>query len=177
MKWTERNITHALAQNFFGNQNIVLVPNCGFTGHECDLLVVTQDLRIIDVEVKISKEDFKADAKKEKWWASTVLNEDTGRYQRVHPPIKRTHPIKIWKHYYAMPKEIWKSEMVEFLPSENCGLILLSEKGSRIIPNLERRAIPDRKADKISAHDAINIARLANIRMWNAFQQLNEQQS
>jgi hypothetical protein len=174
MKWSERNITHALAKDFFGNQNIVLVPNCTWTGNECDLLVVTQDLRIIDIEVKISQSDFKNDILKEKWWDSYVMNESTGRYQRLKPPQKRTHPVKVWKHYYAMPKEIWKPELAEFLPSENCGIILLSVHRNKIIAELHKRAIPNRKADEISAHDAINIARLGNIRMWNAYEKLDK---
>ena len=173
-KWTERNISHSLARDFFGNQNIVLVPNCNWTGHECDLLVVTQDLRIIDVEVKISKDDFKNDILKEKWWESHFMNENTGRYQRHKVPVKRTHPIKVWKHYYAMPKEIWKPEFQEFLPSQNCGVILLSTRGNRIIAELHKRAIPNRKADMISEHDAINIARLANLRMWNAYETIDK---
>lgn len=68
MTWSEHAIARALVRQTFNRKYLVVVPNCNWTGHECDLLVVTENLRIIDVEIKISRADLKADAKKEKWW-------------------------------------------------------------------------------------------------------------
>lgn len=68
MKWSEKIIASALACQVFERKHLVLVPNCSWPGSECDLLVVTCDLRIIDVEVKISRSDLKADAAKDKWF-------------------------------------------------------------------------------------------------------------
>ena len=64
--WSEQLIARTLARQTFEKKNLVIVPNCNWTGNECDLLVVTPDLRIIDVEVKISRSDLKADTKKNK---------------------------------------------------------------------------------------------------------------
>lgn len=175
MKWTENNIAAALARQVFEHKHLVLVPNCSWPGSECDLLVVTRDLRIIDVEVKISRSDFKADAKKEKWWESWRGSFSVPLDQRVREPLE--WPRKVWKHYYAMPKSIWKPELIEFLPSKNSGVILLSESetmrsGVRAI--VEHRAKPCRDADRISPSDAIDIARLASLRMWDAYDKLDK---
>lgn len=176
MKWTENKIAAALARQVFERKHLVLVPNCSWPGSECDLLVVTRDLRIIDVEVKISRADFKADAKKEKWFDRLGFAEAQARgvdmWNHREP---RQWPHKVWKHYYAMPKEIWKPELVEFMPSKNSGVILLSESEtmrSGIRAFVERRATPCRDAERIGHGDAVDIARLASLRMWDAFDRL-----
>jgi len=68
VNWTEQSIARAIALQTLDRKCVVLVDNCSWTGHECDVLGVTRDLRIIDVEVKISRADLKADARKDKWW-------------------------------------------------------------------------------------------------------------
>lgn len=50
--WNERKIATLLATRFFNNKYLVVVPNCNWTGYECDLLAVTENLRIIDIEIK-----------------------------------------------------------------------------------------------------------------------------
>ena len=72
MEWSERLIARELAVGLFARR-LVVVDNCIWTGHECDLLCVTTDLRIVDVEIKISRSDLKADAKKDKWFRRTFM--------------------------------------------------------------------------------------------------------
>ncbi|ADE12191.1 hypothetical protein [Sideroxydans lithotrophicus] len=181
MKWTERKIAASLARQVFERKHLVLVPNCTWTGDECDLLVVTRDLRIIDVEVKISRADFKADAKKDKWFQNWDWRLD-GPFRSYEERDERRRPLmwprKVWKHYYAMPKEIWKPELAEFLPSSTSGVILLTEDKhgstrSGVIAQVQRRATPCRDADRISPSDAVDISRLASLRMWDAFDKLD----
>lgn len=176
MKWSEKKIATALARQVFERKHLVLVPNCSWPGSECDLLVVTRDLRIIDVEVKISRADFKADAAKDKWfhsWDWRIDGPFKSYEERNERRRSRQWPHKVWKHYYAMPKEIWKPDMVEFLPSKNCGVILLSDiRSDRLLASVERRATPCRDAERLSASDAVDIARLASLRMWDAFEKL-----
>lgn len=140
------------------------------------MLGVTMDMRIIDIEVKISRADFKQDAKKEKWWHRPWNWQFQEPYQREHgapaPDRKLSHPIKVWKHYFAMPADIWKPELLEFLPSQSSGVLLLREpKDLQIIPTVKivKHAKPDRKADRITPADILDIARLQNIRMWEAY--------
>jgi hypothetical protein len=160
--WSERMIARAISTQLLNRKCIVLVPNTKWTGYECDVLGVTMDLRIIDIEVKISRADLKIDAHKDKWWI---------RYHGwgLHGPEQmRGFPPKVWKHYYAMPADIWKPELEKVLPSPNSGILLLQH--SRNVPsgvavNCVRRATPNRDCDRLSPEDALDIARLANLRM------------
>lgn len=99
MNWDERIIATAVARDVLAKKCLVLVDNCQWTGHECDVLAVTQDLRIIDVEIKISRADLKIDARKDKWWHY----QPWGRPRSERQP--RLWPHRVWKHYYAMPSE------------------------------------------------------------------------
>lgn len=63
-KWSERKIASFISTIFFKRDYLCVIDNCQFTGHECDMLGVTKDLRLIDIEIKISRSDLKADIKK-----------------------------------------------------------------------------------------------------------------
>lgn len=169
--WSESIIIRTISRQVLQSKCILLVDNCNWTGHECDVLGVTQDLRIIDIEAKISRADFKADAKKDKWWRRLTYAEAQERgvsmWDFKGDPLQ--HPQKVWKHYYAMPAEIWKPEMLSMAASPASGVILLRERGGLITASVERRAVPDPNAERLTAESAIDIARLANIRMWEAY--------
>lgn len=182
MNWNEHTIARAIALQTLARKCIVLVDNCNWTGHECDVLGVTTDLRIIDVEVKISRADLKADAHKDKWWHrfypgtyETVQLAGGREYKRpVQSKTARLHPPKVWKHYYALPAEIWKPELVEALPSKASGILLLRrQRGApaSIVVHCERRATPNRDAERLTPAQAVDIARLANLRMWEAYRE------
>lgn len=186
VNWTEGVIARAIALQTLARKCVVLVDRCNWTGHECDVLGVTTDLRIIDVEVKISRSDLKADAKKEKWWHRTFMgygerkeiHNEAGRLIRVERPRlydnkPMEHPRKVWKHYYALPKEIWKPELLDCLPSQSSGVILMREQRNSITPvvaEVVRRATPDKNAARLTPAQVMDIARLANLRMWEAYQ-------
>lgn len=173
MTWDERVIATAISRQTLDRKCVVLVDNCSWTGYECDVLGVTTDLRIIDVEVKISRADLKADAKKDKWWQTYFRDPETGRHHSC-PPQPRTWPVKVWKHYYAMPADIWKPELLGALPSEASGVILMKRRGSGgiALASVERRATPCKDAYRLSPAEVMDIARLANLRMWSAYEQL-----
>lgn len=169
MKWTEKNIAAHLARFTFNRKCLVVLPNCLWTGYECDLLAVTRDLRIIDVEVKISRADFRADAAKDKWFHSWNWRED-GPYDETKRKA-REWPRRVWKHYYCLPEAIWTPALLDSAPPAS-GILLIREReakhgGSYI--RCERMAKPCRDAEKITAADAIDIARLASLRMWDAY--------
>lgn len=165
-------IARAIALQTLARKCVVLVDNCNWTGYECDVLAVTTDLRIIDVEVKISRADLKADAKKDKWWH----RQSWGWPSREPPPATpRDWPPKVWKHYYALPKEIWKEELLDFLPSKASGVLLLDAVGYPRATNqvmrvdCVRRATPNKTATRLKSEQVMDIARLANLRMWEAY--------
>jgi hypothetical protein len=162
--WTEASIAKALAYGLLQGRSVLVVPNCHWTGSECDLLVLEPGLRIIDVEIKISRADLRADLKKDKWWKSRPWS------RRHRARERREWPEKVWKHYYCMPSAIWTDELYADIPATS-GVILLCEPGKahggpwiRIV----RRAKPNREAKPISAADAIDLSRLTSLRLWSA---------
>jgi hypothetical protein len=181
--WTEHTIGRALCRQTFNRSALVLVPNCNWTGYECDVLIVEKNLRIIDIEVKISRADLKADAKKDKWWSHMLYSEalaagKTVAGERWDPYAHRqpvAWPRKVWKHYYAMPKAIWAPELIDFLPA-NSGILLLSEPGEHdtvpVVIRCVRPLKPNRDAAKLEPAAVLDIARLANLRMWEAYAKL-----
>lgn len=168
MRWSEGKIARAIALQTLARKCVVLVDRCNWTGHECDVLGVTTDLRLIDVEVKISRADFKADAKKDKWW-----HRQGWAWNEPRPdPVHRDWPPKVWKHYVAMPAELWDVALFEFMPSPASGLLLVREQRSSTTPiavQCERRATPNKDAGRVTPAQAVDIARLANLRMWEAY--------
>jgi hypothetical protein len=172
MNWTEGVIARYVSTQTLAKKCVVLVDRCNWTGHECDVLGVTTDLRIIDVEVKISRSDFKADAKKDKWWHHLGWRYGQGQQEPVH----RDWPPKVWKHYIAMPAALWDEALFEFMPSPKSGLILLRERhGGGIEAYCQRRATPNKDATRLTPAQAVDVARLANLRMWDAYGRLEGQ--
>lgn len=172
MIWNERVIATAISRQVLQRKCLLLVDNCSWTGHECDVLAVTRDLRIIDVEIKVTRSDLKADAGKDKWWHHGVGSVVNGKWVRP-APTARLWPHRIWKHYYAMPADVWRDELLDAVASPASGVILLSEyqRPPGIIANVVRRAKPSRDARPIDAAAVLDIARLANLRMWDAYEQ------
>ena len=162
-KWTERKIATAVAYKFF-KRAVLAVPNCYWTGNETDLLVVHKDLRLIDIEIKISRSDLKADLSKDKWWKKRP-------WARRHlPKERREWPDKVWKHYYVMPAEIWDDKLLASIPATS-GVILVRHDArcdQGVYIWAKKPAKPCREAKPICPADAIDIARLANLRMWTA---------
>ena len=164
----ETSIARLLALYTFSRKCVVLVPNCNWTGHECDLLCVTTDLRIIDCEIKISRSDLKADRDKEKWWHSEW---DYG----LKRTTERQWPPKVWKHYYVMPAAVWDESLIAAIPACSGVIALVDERihldgPARIIPVVKRRAKPNREAYRLTPAQAVDVARLANLRQWSAIE-------
>lgn len=177
MKWSERQIASWLARFTFSHKHLIIVPNCSWPGSECDLLVVTPNLRIIDVEIKVSRADLKADASKDKWFHHWDYKIDGPYTSDAH--LKRRHrefPRRVWKHYYCMPQEIWKPELLTEIAAVSGVLLIRENRHDKNDFSIycERMAKPNRDAQKIDAEDAIDIARLASLRMWDAYKTLED---
>ena len=162
-KWSEAIIAKGLAFKLL-NRSVLIVPNCGWTGHECDLLVIDKSMRIIDVEVKISRADLKADAKKDKWYHGRPWSRS-----RVVGSA-RLWPEKVWKHYYVMPKDIWDAKLLATI-NEASGVVLVSHDSrftGGLMVDIIRNAKPCKDAKPICPADAIDLARLTSLRLWTA---------
>lgn len=156
-----------MVRQVFNNKGLLIVPETYWTGNECDLLVVMKDLRIVDVEIKTSRSDFRRDAAKDKWFHSWDWRTD-GPWAPGAKKRPRQWPRRVWKHYFAMPESIWTAELETALPSPASGVILLRERNGVVTWRCQRKATPNKESEKISAEDAIDIARLAGLRMWDA---------
>lgn len=173
-KWNSSEISWALYSQAFRGKHIVVAQNTYWPGSECDILVVRNDLRLMEVEIKISRQDLKIDKHKDKWkkWqASWPI------WQNTRPePEQRTHPLRIWKHYYALPTEIWKPELVEEI-NPCSGIILIdfhkAYEGSIAFfrANIRRQAKPNKEAKPITPEDAVDIARIQNMKYWELIEQ------
>ena len=169
MLWNEFSIARSISLYTLSRKCLMLVDRCNWTGHECDVLGVTNDLRIIDVEIKISRSDLKADARKDKWWRTWFAYDE----HRAEPSPRRWPP-RVWKHYYALPADIWDDKLLAAMPSPMSGVLLLSGDPQKPVVRSIRRATPDRNADRIQPHQVMQIARLANLRMWDAYGKVQE---
>ena len=170
--WNEASIAAAISRQTLKSRCLLLVDRCNWTGCECDVLGVTADLRIIDVEIKISRADLRADARKDKGGVRQFGRWSAEAQAYVQPPdVARPWPPKVWKHYYALPAEIWSDDLLDALPSKASGVLLLNgKKDGRVVVTCRRRATPDRAATTLTAAQALDIARLANLRMWDAYE-------
>lgn len=172
--WSAAQIGAYLVRYTFQRKALLVVPECYWAGEEADLLVVTQCMRLIDVELKVSRQDLRADAGKGKWWTRAPgswsrLPGETWEEWDARTKLARDWPPKIWKHYYCMPAEIWKPELIECLPSPRSGVLLVKRlDDGRTVMSVVRMAVPNRDAKTIEARHAIDIARLAGLRMWDA---------
>ena len=167
-QWNEGNIAAALARATFDG-HLCCLPNCTWTGNEVDLLVVSKCLRVIDVEVKISRADLRADIKKQKWWQTP-----SWAARRQGEAAERLEwPRKVWKHYYAMPREIWREELVNDIPAVS-GVLLVERVEQKPWPpttrvECRRRSRPNRDAPRLSAQHLQQVARLTSLRLWDAY--------
>lgn len=165
MNWDERTIGRELQHTVF-NREVCVVDNCNWTGFEADLLIVEPKLRIIDVEIKISRADLKADYAKDKWINFGGVPAGTARAENR----RVLWPRQVWKHYYAVPADIWNDDLVECLGSTHSGVLLVNElRNGRTSVRCIRRAKPNPAAKVLTADQVLDIARLATLRLWNAY--------
>lgn len=116
--------------------------------HECDMLIVTKNCYLTEVEIKISLSDLKADFKKE--------------HQHKDENIKN--------FYYAFPEEM-KEKAIELIP-EGAGILIAVKK--HLNSGYEYRDIECYRKPKINKlakpiNDKVlsMIYRLGYLRYWN----------
>lgn len=178
MNWSEGKIGRILARNTF-KDCVCVLPNTVFTGEEADLLCVSKSLRLIDVEIKISRADLKRDASKDKWWQSSKVAEivmETSKWRaepypvKRYPKIPRTYPRLVWKHYYAMPESLWKEELLVHVQPISGVLLIRDDRSVKCI----KRCKPNLKAPTMDAERMMLIARLCSYRMWDVYSKLQK---
>lgn len=131
--------------NYFDYRANLVVPNVhwGMNMHECDLLILSKAGYVTECEIKISKSDLLADAKK------------------VHG--HRCAYIK--KLFFAIPTYL--EDCIEHIPPR-AGIITVSPKDKHHGPRCRKIRNPQisTTAWKMSDSDHYKIARLGALRIW-----------
>lgn len=146
------------------NRQLVVVPNTSWGGHEADLLAVdSRNMKLVEIEIKISRADLFADAKKDKWKRYGRMWQHLGQHEWLP---------RVWKHYYAMPSAMWHgiagTEAEKRFPATSGILGVYETNRGQPAIALCRRPKCNIKAPPITASEALDIARLAGLRMWDA---------
>lgn len=151
----------SLIYTYFESGSLVIVPKISknnywfdnktmlwkeIVNHECDMLIVTKNYYLTEVEIKISLSDLKADFKK--------------KHQHKDENIKN--------FYYAFPEEM-KEKALKLIPKE-CGILIAVEKECSIpYRKIEcyRKPKINKEAKPINDIVLSKIYRLGYLRYWN----------
>lgn len=140
--------------DLFNYRKNVIVPNIswGIGIHECDMLIVRiQTGFAVEVEIKRSKADLKADFKKEH-----KHNDD-----------------RIKEFYYALPEELIES-CKELIP-ETAGLISVRLYRKKYKAEIIKKAKIN-KARRLTEHELLRITHLGTMRIWSLKNKINKLQ-
>lgn len=152
-----------LIYTYFENSSLVIVPRISgnnwwldteadpmiwknIVNHECDMLIVTKNRYLTEVEIKISLSDLKADFKK--------------KHQHKDENIKN--------FYYAFPAEM-KEKALELIPKD-CGILIAVKKEYGIsYRKIECYRKPKINKEAKPVNDIVlsKIYRLGYLRYWN----------
>lgn len=151
----------SLIYTYFESGSLVIVPKISknnywfdnktmlwkeIVNHECDMLIVTKNYYLTEVEIKISLSDLKADFKK--------------KHQHKDENIKN--------FYYAFPEEM-KEKALKLIPKE-CGILIAVEKECGIpYRKIECYRKPKINKETKPINDIVlsKIYRLGYLRYWN----------
>jgi hypothetical protein len=141
----------------FGIRQNIIVPNIswGFDGiHEIDLFILRKSGLAIEVEIKRSIADLKADFKKMHHHSSN----------------------RICKMYYAIPEELLEKS-ISLVP-EDCGIILcykINNNQQNIArARIYREAKLRKNSRKLTSEEQFKIARLGCLRILSLKEKLNK---
>jgi hypothetical protein len=150
---TARHIEVAVAKYFDPRRNII-VPNVswGFFIHECDLFLVTRAGYGYEVEIKASRADIVADAKK----------------RHAHNLAGRGVAL-IRRFFFAIPDHLL---LHTTLIPERAGILVVDVRGKC---RMERDAQTNTQARTLTLDERFQIARLGTMRIWTTKAKMLEQ--
>lgn len=156
--WDSHEVAVALLRSpkspFHYRQQDCVVPNASFglgLDHEADLLLVSPRHWLTEVEIKVSRSDFRIDAEKEKWQLPGVS--------------KR---IKFF--WYAMPARVWE-RCQDVWRAPGAGVVVVHEEvslhGGWHRVEVVAEAEPNKEARKLNAGEVAKLGRLMSLRYWD----------
>lgn len=139
---------------YFNYRKNIIVPNVswGIGIHECDLLVIRDSGYAIEVEIKISKSDLRADAKK--------------RHQH------RDLSNRIKELYFAIPDYL--EDCIEYIP-ERAGVLVLTRNEWGLQCCTKRRAKINTNCRQFTTEEKLKVAHLGTMRIWNLKRQIKRE--
>ena len=130
---------------FFGYRQNVIIPNVSWGMgllYEADIVVISPQKYCTEIELKVSKSDLKADAKKWKW--KLTSRDEEGIIRR---------------RFFGIPHYLL--DALEFIPLE-CGVLCLRENGRVDMV----RSAKTRKARSLTDREYLHALHLASMRTW-----------
>lgn len=138
--------------NFFGYRQNIIVPNIswGLLSHEVDLLIVRKSGVAIEVEIKTSLSDLKAD------------------FTKKHKHIERLNRISYF--YYAMPYSVY--EKGKDLIPQNAGIIvcdriILYNGKEDIRVRMIKDSVKIKGSRSLTSDEQFKVARLGAMRIFS----------
>ena len=135
---------------YFGTRQNIIVPNIswGLLSHEVDLLVVRKSGVAIEIEIKISLQDFKADFKK--------------------PHHHQERLNRITEFYYAMPRQLYL-KCKDLIPIDagviTCERYVDYAKREEIQARTEKKAVRIKNSRKLTTEEQFKLMRLGCMRI------------
>ena len=158
---TEAAIQDLLYYHCVSKGHLLVNPNSCVFGWESDFISVTKSLMVHEFEIKISRSDFKADAKKEK---SAILVDPVKTLYPDFPRMTRQITLRRPNYfYYVVPKDLIAADEVP----DYAGLIYACpwyDRGIlRVVKKVKR--IHDEPIDQ---KHLIQLCRSVMFRYWRA---------
>jgi len=143
--------------NLFGKRKNIIIPNCFIewgtaTDHECDILIIKPSGYAIEVEIKMSVSDFKADMKKK----HSHINE------------------KLRQLYYAMPENVFDACKHD-IPDYAGVLILYNYDNFERVKEL--KYAPKKEARKLTIEEQNKLMRTGIMKYWNLKESYHKEKS
>lgn len=166
-----REIEIAVA-NLFDYRRNIIIPNVShgffYDGHEADILIVTPQNYVTEVEIKTSISDLKADFKKMNFHG--IKNLQKNGYVSITTPI-------IAQLYYALPEDIYEQGSEIIINNEpRAGLIKIEKHEMRVKGTKEKCADRIRGCVPIPEQRKERLLHLAAMRVWSLKEQLDKKE-
>lgn len=150
---TTRELEYAIYEKFYKSTKAILVRSLAgmVVNHEADILLVSKNLYLTEIEIKISISDLKKETKK--------------KHNHQDPKIKRL--------YFLVPTTILRNA-IKLIP-EDCGILgAYRTIRDTISIRVVREPKVNKEAVKISQDELVNIYRLQSLRYWETLNQNNK---
>lgn len=142
------------------NHSLLVVPNSNMFGWEADVLIITRALIAHEYEIKISRSDFFADAKKDKHRHITMWRESKGSYR--HSGSLGDYDLDVMQppnyFWYIVPHDLVR---VDETPSF-AGLMYVSMNGIVVM-----KKAPKLHGEHLTEQHLFQVCSAMNFRYWN----------